>query len=478
MKSKRNYKKTYIKKDKAKMLVEQLISYMEKGDLPWHKPWTPLPPPQNGLTHYVYDPFNQFVLSLKMMEQNSPDPRFYTFTNINSQKYWRLRKGAEATWIRGVFKKELNEEKEDLLEEELENELTSLKDLKSEKAYYRTTWTPMYHASDVRIYPALLDEKGEEITELREIINPFTGKKTMEKMPVLDLSQEPQLLPEPEIPTYNHEEIYDKAEQIIAASGANVFTEKIDKAFFSPMRDEIHVPVKEHFERLEDYYGTLMHELTHWTGHHSRLNRDLSGIFGSTSYAREELVAELSSVFLSQSANVPVNFEKNAAYLQSWIKSMREDPKFLFSVVADAEKAHDYLQGKIYEMEYIPITSRLEEACQLARDFSVYNNHEKPRGVDNLPDIIINNFKKTVKELELDDQEVARIFDNLNSIKTSILEQKPAELNYEKLAGMRDQFVLAKCRQKFSKINPEFLEKDKNHILSVNKKSRVIGKGR
>lgn len=462
MKTKRKYKKTYIKADHAKELVDKLISYMEKGKLPWHKPWTPLPPPQNGITHYVYDPFNQFVLSLKMMEQNSSDPRFYTFTNIDSQKYWWLRKGAEPIYIRSIFKKELNQTEDDELDnEELEKE----DELREDNVIYRTKWTAMYHASDIRIYPALLDENGEEITKVKEVINPFTGKKEKIYKPVLDFSQDPDLLPVPEIPTYVHEEIYEKAEQIIAASGANIFTEKIDRAFFSPMKDEIHVPVKEHFERLEDYYGTLLHELTHWTGHHTRLDRDLTGLFGSVKYAREELVAELSSVFLSQSANVPVNFENNAAYLQNWIGAMKEDPQFLFSVVADAEKAHDYLQGKIYEMEYIPITSRLEEACQLARDFSVYKNYEKPRGVDNLPDIIINNFKKTVKELKLEEEEVAIIFETLNSIKTSILEQKPAELNYEKLAGMRDQFVLAKCRQKFSKVNPEFLEADKKHIL-------------
>ncbi|WP_407398852.1 ArdC family protein [Anaerovibrio sp.] len=462
--AKRAYRKTAIEKSKVDKIVEQLITHMEKGELPWHKPWIPMPPPHNGLTKYKYSPFNQFLMHIKMQENNSQDPRFFTFKNLKSQG-WSIRKEASACTLYQAWTKKVEKTDKD---KAFDEKFGTDEDKESDyKIVYGRGFFPVYHAKDLCVYPLLLDESGNKIMVEEEIEDPFTGIKSKQLMPKRDYKADPSPIPECEIQTYNHDEIYEKAEQILAASEAIIIEEKIDRAFYRPSTDEIHVPVREHFERLEDYYGTLMHELTHWTGSSKRLKRDLSGTFGSNNYAREELVAELSSVFLSISSNVPVNLSQNAAYLQSWLKSLKEDPKFLFEVVKYAEEAHDFLQGKIMEMEYIPITQQLQEACWMVRDFSGYKDYEKPKGFDNFPDRIIGTFRQAMKKHEFNDKTIDKICKTLEEIKESALTKEPKEVDRSQLAEMREKFYLAMSRQKFSNVNPEFLEADKKQILKM-----------
>ncbi len=126
------------------------------------------------------------------------------------------------------------------------------------------------------------------------------------------------------------------------------------RACYSPSLDIVNMPKPEHFQSGQDYYSVLFHELTHATGHKSRLNRKgISGssdgewsAFGSTPYAREELVAEMGAAFLSGHAGiVERTLDNSAAYVQSWLARLKEDSRLIVQAAAAAQKAADFILG-------------------------------------------------------------------------------------------------------------------------------------
>ena len=117
-----------------------------------------------------------------------------------------------------------------------------------------------------------------------------------------------------------------------------------NRVYFQPSTDHIQMPPFEAFRDAVSYYATLSHEATHWTGVKSRLDRNLSGRFGSEGYAAEELVAELGAAFLCGSlslANEPR--PDHAAYVASWLTVLRSDNRAIFTAAAKAQQAADYL---------------------------------------------------------------------------------------------------------------------------------------
>ncbi|WP_439847610.1 ArdC family protein, partial [Neisseria gonorrhoeae] len=130
----------------------------------------------------------------------------------------------------------------------------------------------------------------------------------------------------------------ERAENILKNSGAVIDHRHGDRAFYSPSRDSITLPLREQFESPGAYYETALHELGHWTGHADRLNRDLSHPFGSEGYAREELRAEIASLMLSQELGVSFNPGQHASYVASWIMVLQDDPMEIMRAASDAEK--------------------------------------------------------------------------------------------------------------------------------------------
>ena len=97
---------------------------------------------------------------------------------------------------------------------------------------------------------------------------------------------------------------------------------------------------------MQDYYATALHEIAHSTGHESRLNRDLAGSFGSESYAKEELRAELACVFMQMEQGIQLNgkhITNHAAYLNSWLQAAKNDTSVFFKAAADAQRIADYV---------------------------------------------------------------------------------------------------------------------------------------
>jgi antirestriction protein ArdC len=117
-----------------------------------------------------------------------------------------------------------------------------------------------------------------------------------------------------------------------------------DRAYYSPSQDYIAMPHKTQFNSEASYYATLLHELAHWSGHKSRLDRDLSGRFGNEAYAAEELIAELSAAFLCARYSITGEL-RHSGYIASWLRVLKNDNKAIFKAAALAQKSADYLAG-------------------------------------------------------------------------------------------------------------------------------------
>jgi antirestriction protein ArdC len=141
----------------------------------------------------------------------------------------------------------------------------------------------------------------------------------------------------------------DECQRIVAEMPNAPHIQQDHRAWYQPANDTIGIPSKTAFSSVEAYYATLFHELTHSTGHPSRIGRD--GIeklnsFGSESYSREELIAEMGSAFLCGQAGIsPAVIDNSAAYLQSWINVLKGDSKLIVSAASQAQKAADYILG-------------------------------------------------------------------------------------------------------------------------------------
>ena len=140
-------------------------------------------------------------------------------------------------------------------------------------------------------------------------------------------------------------------EEFVSKSGASV-TVQGERAYYVPSLDRIFIPDMGLFKSSHYYYGTLLHELTHWTGAKSRMDRDLAPRFNEEAYAMEELVAELGAAFMCASFGIEsTTRDDHASYIGSWIKVMRGDRKAIVTAASQAEKAVDYLNQLVTPMQ-------------------------------------------------------------------------------------------------------------------------------
>ena len=189
---------------------------------------------------------------------------------------------------------------------------------------------------------------------------------------------------EPKVP--QQWEVVRAGESILQNSGAVLKHDQHDRAFYNRLEDSVHLPRQEAFKTAADYYGTALHELAHWTGHPTRLNRPTltdSYRFGDTNYAKEELRAELASVFLAAERGIPHNPKQHAAYVGSWIAALRDDKNEIFRAAREAHRAADFVlsleKGAQFER---PQPSQLraetsEHVADLERGSSTVNIVEK-----------------------------------------------------------------------------------------------------
>jgi antirestriction protein ArdC len=132
-----------------------------------------------------------------------------------------------------------------------------------------------------------------------------------------------------------------EADALIAATGAQVNIGG-GEAFYSPRHDFVQVPPQAAFHEPINWYRTALHELGHWTGHATRLDRDQKGGFGSEAYAKEELVAEMAAAFTCASLGIAPTV-RHSDYIASWLSVLRDDDKAIFRAASQASKASDFL---------------------------------------------------------------------------------------------------------------------------------------
>lgn len=150
------------------------------------------------------------------------------------------------------------------------------------------------------------------------------------------------------------------ARTLVEATGAEIHHGG-DRAYYAPAGDFIRVPDEHRFEKAGDYYATVLHELAHWTGHESRLARDLTGRFGSEAYAAEELVAELAAAFMCAEVLVAGRLQ-HAEYIASWIKVLKGDKRAIFTASRMAQNAADYLTRRVASHDAEDATQTAPEA--------------------------------------------------------------------------------------------------------------------
>ena len=282
-------------------LTEKIVADLEKGVIPWEKPWEAGDPnvsrPYNAVTGREYNGGNAFAL----FYSGQTDPRWATFKQVQDAG-WKVKSGSHGTRIEFW---------------PTENE----RQVKDESG------------------KPVIDSEGNPVKEKHEYSRPVS--KTYY---VFNGSQIEGIPPLPEKDKEKQKwESVEKADRIIKNSQVMIHHDQADRAFYRPSTDSIHLPDKANFPDKEKYYGTVLHEIGHWTGHESRLNRDLQTSFGTEKYAREELRAELASAFLSMETGIKPNVGQHAAYIQSWIKTLKEDKHEIFRASRDADKITEYV---------------------------------------------------------------------------------------------------------------------------------------
>lgn len=208
--------------------------------------------------------------------------------------------------------------------------------------------TPVYFYKPVEVVDKSADSDGE--TKRIPVLRVFS---------VFHASQidgVPELMPPPAAKTVV--ERIEDAETILEASGVRVRIGG-DRAFYHPALDFIQLPPDEAFESPAGRAATALHELAHASGHPSRLNRDLTGRFGSSAYSREELRAELASLLVGSEIGLPTDIPNHASYVQSWIANLKQDKREFFHAAAQAQRIADYILG--FHPDYAAPTSEHTE---------------------------------------------------------------------------------------------------------------------
>jgi antirestriction protein ArdC len=168
----------------------------------------------------------------------------------------------------------------------------------------------------------------------------------------------------PAAPQIDPVERIEQADAFAAHTGARI-DHGGDRAFYAPGPDRIQLPPFVSFQDAESYYATLLHELTHWTRHETRLDRSFGRkTWGDEGYAREELVAELGAAFLCADLGItPEPREDHAAYLGHWLGVLKEDKRAIFQAAAHAQRAADFLKGLQPKTESGEIAEPTERAA-------------------------------------------------------------------------------------------------------------------
>ena len=295
-----------MKADAYQVITDRVMALLQQGTIPWQKPWqSGAMMPRNLISKKLYRGVNVFLLHA--MSYGSP--------------YWLTYKQAQALGGSGR---------------------------RGEKACPVVFWK-------------WLD--AEEVSTGQPKRVPF-----LRYYSVFNVAQCEGIsahIPEPEDFRRDHTPIEAGERMVSAMPRRPEIKHGLDRAFYSPAGDFVGMPSPSQFRTGEDYYSVLFHELTHSTGHESRLNRKVVSAsdgewsaFGSTPYAKEELVAEMGAAFLCGHAGiVERTLDNSAAYIKSWLNRLKDDPRLVVQAAAQAQKAADFILNKQHGQEEMGVAA-------------------------------------------------------------------------------------------------------------------------
>ncbi len=280
------------------IVTDKIMALLEAGEIPWRRPWKSSGPARNLISKRPYQGINLFLLNCSTYSS----PYWLTFKQAQ-ERGGHIRKGEKSTLV--IFWKWLNtvtQRSDEIMDTGQESRLTKIPMLR----YYN-----VFNLDQV--------EGINQPAEDTEVSSPFTPIERAELV-FQSMPNRPD----------------------IQYGG--------DRACYSPQLDYIKLPNQEAFRTAEEFYSTAFHELSHATGHQSRLGR--KGImepsyFGSHEYSQEELVAEFGASMLCAASRIEqVTLENSAAYIQSWLKVLRGDKKIAIIAAGQAQKASDFILGR------------------------------------------------------------------------------------------------------------------------------------
>ncbi|PZO07823.1 MAG: hypothetical protein DCF25_22590 [Leptolyngbya foveolarum] len=280
--------------DHYQLVIEQLLALLEQGTVPWQRGWATTPY-CNAKSGHRYRGINPVLAEMAVMTRGYDSTLFIGFKQAKEMGL-RMTKGSKATWLRlgGSAKKE-----------ETDPATGEVK----EKRFGFSKWIKVFNLD------CFTDEDAE--VKICELIERYRGES----------NTAPRL---------------DDAERLISAQQAAVLFGG-NRACYAPKIDRINMPPFESFSSAEAYYATFFHELSHRTGHKSRLGRDLTSKKGSPGYAFEELIADMSAAFVCSALGIKPDLEHHASYLASYIRIIADDQQAFFRASHLAQLAANLL---------------------------------------------------------------------------------------------------------------------------------------
>lgn len=267
-------------------VTNAIVAAIEAGTPPWRKPWTgsqggaPFPLRHNG---QAYQGINVLMLWLAAAEKGYTSPFWMTYRQAQ-ELGGQVRKGEKSSTVvkYGTF--------------EREDENGEEKAIPYAKAY------SVFNADQIDGLPE--SYHGTPSEEAR------------------DMGTEPN----------------GELEAFFAATGARIEHSDDPRAYYHPLEDRVHMPPIATFHSANRYYATLAHEVTHWTGHSSRLDR-LSKGRDREAYAFEELIAEIGSCMICAHLGLVPEYDQSAAYVEGWLKALKDDKRLIFTAASAAQAA-------------------------------------------------------------------------------------------------------------------------------------------
>lgn len=284
--------------DVYSIITERMIALLEAGTAPWRKTWRGGDNPHNLISRKPYRGVNTLLLG----STSFASPYWLTFNQVQ-QLGGRVKKGAKSELV--IFWKFFDGQKQ----------------------------TDDGQSSDERT-----SKRRPPILRYYRVFN-------VEQTEGLEKHLPPSTEQQPFTPI-------ETAARIVEAMPQRPPIQHIDpSAYYAPARDFVNLPRPEAFDTPENYYAVAFHELTHSTGHESRLNR--AGVagsrlaaFGSADYSREELVAEMGSAFLCAESGIESTLDNSAAYLKGWLGALRGDARLIVTAASAAQRATDFILGR------------------------------------------------------------------------------------------------------------------------------------